>query len=105
MLRKNGSSLSGGQRQKIEIARALATEPTIIILDEATSALDAISEQKVMQKIFMRGATVIVIAHRVSAIRDCDKIVVMEKGKILDIGTHDELIERCEYYHTLISNA
>lgn len=105
VLRKNGSSLSGGQRQKIEIARALATEPTIIILDEATSALDAISEQKVMQKIFMRGATVIVIAHRVSAIRDCDKIVVMEKGKILDIGTHDELIERCEYYHTLISNA
>lgn len=101
---EGGKNLSGGQRQRIEIARVLAQDPTIIILDEATSALDSKTEYELMQSIGNRGITRIIISHRLSIIRDCEEIIVMKDGRILDRGTHSELIRRCEYYAELISN-
>ena len=91
---ERGVNLSGGQRQRIAIARALITDPRILILDEATSALDAESEEIIRRNLkqIMRGRTVLVIAHRLSAVRDCDRIVTMEKGRIVEAGTHDQLI-------------
>lgn len=100
---EGGRDFSGGQRQRIEIARALAQDPTIIILDEATSALDAKTEYEVVKAIRDRGITCIVVAHRLSTIRSCDKIIVMEQGVIKACGTHKELIENCEIYKELVS--
>lgn len=104
MLIEGGKNLSGGERQRIEIARALASNPSIIILDEATSALDAQTEYEVVNSIKNRGITTIVVAHRLSTIRDADRIIVLDKGKIIEQGKHEELMAKRGYYYSLIKN-
>lgn len=104
MLSEGGRRLSGGQRQKMEIARALIKDPSIIIMDEATSAMDEISEKKVMSNIRARACTCIIIAHRLSAIRDCDAIIVLDDGNIVEFGTHDQLMANHGLYEQLIMN-
>ncbi len=103
-LLEGGKNISGGERQRIEIARALAGEPSIIILDEATSALDAKTEHEVVKAIKARGITCIVIAHRLSTIRDADNIIVLNKGQITEQGRHEELMQNHGYYYDLIRN-
>jgi subfamily B ATP-binding cassette protein HlyB/CyaB len=100
---ERGSSLSGGQKQRIAIARALLSNPKILIFDEATSALDYESEkiiQNNMQNI-KKGRTMFIVAHRLSTVKDCDKIVVMDKGNIVEIGSHDMLMNKKGYYYNL----
>ena len=101
---EGGRDFSGGQRQRMEIARVLATDPTIIILDEATSALDAKTEYHVVKSIRDRGITSIVVAHRLSTIRDADEIIVMDQGNIIERGSHDELFASGGLYTQLVSN-
>ena len=101
---ENGKNFSGGEKQRIEIARVLAQDPTIIVMDEATSALDSATEHEVVNSIAARGVTCIVIAHRLSTIRGCDEIIVMENGKIAERGTHGELYAKNGIYTKLISN-
>lgn len=100
---ERGSTLSGGQKQRIAIARALITNPRIIIFDEATSALDYESEKIIMQNmdIIKKGRTMFVIAHRLSTVKDCDLIIALDKGKIIEIGSPEELLAKKGYYYHL----
>ena len=101
---KGGGNFSGGQRQRMEIATALAREPILLVMDEATSALDTVTEREVMQNIRQCGASLIVIAHRLSTVRDCDEIIVMDHGQIAERGNHDELMSRDGIYKKLMTN-
>jgi ATP-binding cassette subfamily B protein len=104
-LEENAGNLSGGQKQRLAIARALITDPKLLIFDEATSALDPDSEAIVRQNLsrISAGRTVIIVSHRLSTLMDADAILVMERGKIADIGPHDQLVSRCMTYRHLWS--
>ena len=104
MITEGGKDLSGGQRQRLEIARVLAQDPSIIIMDEATSALDAKTEYELVKAVADRGMTCIVIAHRLSTVRECDEIIVLDHGEAVERGTHDELYAKGGVYTQLVTN-
>jgi ABC-type multidrug transport system fused ATPase/permease subunit len=103
---ERGCKISGGERQRIGIARALSKNPDILIFDEATSALDSVSESIVQKSIDIscQGKTSIIIAHRLSTVKNCDRIFVMKDGQIICSGKHRQLMKSCEYYNDLIQH-
>ena len=102
LLKEDGRNFSGGQRQRMEMARVLAMDPSILILDEGTSALDVLTEKRVLSRIRNRGITCILISHRISAVRDSDRIIVMDKGSITEMGKHEELFAKRGLYYNLL---
>jgi ATP-binding cassette subfamily B protein len=103
---ERGVTLSGGQRQRLAIARALLTNPRILILDDSTSAIDSATEDEIQKAIhrLLEGRTTLLITHRLSQIRWADSILVLQKGQVIDQGTHEELLERCEMYRRIFSH-
>ena len=99
------TNLSGGQKQRISIARALFKKPQILLLDEATSALDSLTESKIINNISSLKCTQIIIAHRLSTIKNADKIILLDKGEIINIGDHNKLMSESYYYRNLYKNS
>ena len=102
----DGAGISQGQKQRILIARAIYRNPDFIFLDEATNSLDATNERLIVENLkdFYRGRTVVVVAHRLSTVRDADNIIVLDKGRIVEEGSHEDLIARQGFYYSLIRN-